>query len=107
MKVDVGESQPRSIVAGIANRFSPEDLIDQKRRGRKPKTIMGVKSEGMLMAAGGERLQSLVTAGADFPTGTPMSLFGSGDTFILIAQTPSGTHIQTLSETTEPGSVVR
>ena len=30
MKVDVGEEQPRSIVAGIASRFKPEELINQK-----------------------------------------------------------------------------
>lgn len=110
MKVDVGEPEPRNIVAGIANRFSPEELIDQKVTvvaNLKPSKLRGVKSEGMLMAAGGDRLQSLVTAGADFTTGTPMTLFGSGDTFILIAQTETGTYLQALSETTEPGAVVR
>ena len=110
MKVDVGEPEPRNIVAGIANRFSPEELIDQKVTvvaNLKPSKLRGVKSEGMLMAAGGDRLQSLVTAGSDFATGTPMTLFGSGDTFILIAQTETGTYLQALSETTEPGAVVR
>jgi methionine--tRNA ligase beta chain len=110
MKVDVGEEQPRSIVAGIASRFKPEELINQKVTvvaNLKPSKLRGVPSEGMLMAAGGERLQSLVTAGADFKTGTPMNLFGSENMFILIAQTPEGNHIQTLSEATEPGSVVR
>ena len=64
MKVDVGEEQPRSIVAGIASRFKPEELINQKVTvvaNLKPSKLRGVPSEGMLMAAGGERLQSLVT----------------------------------------------
>ena len=110
MKVDVGEEQPRSIVAGIASRFKPEELINQKVTvvaNLKPSKLRGVPSEGMLMAAGGDRLQSLVTAGAEFKTGTPMTLFGTENMFVLIAKTTDGTHIQTLSETTEPGSVVR
>ncbi len=110
MKVDVGEDSPRSIVAGIASRFSPEELIKQKVTvvaNLKPSKLRGVPSEGMLMAAGGERLQSLVTAGADFPTGTPMTIFGEDEMFVLIAKTENGNHIQTLSEATEPGSVVR
>ena len=110
MKVDVGEEQPRSIVAGIANRFSPEELVNQKVTvvaNLKPSKLRGVRSEGMLMAAGGERLQSLVTAGADFKTGTSMHLFGTENMFVLIAKASEGTHLQTLSETTEPGSVVR
>ncbi len=110
MKVDVGEAQPRSIVAGIASRFKPEELINQKVTvvaNLKPSKLRGVPSEGMLMAAGGDRLQSLVTAGSEFKTGTPMTLFGTENMFILIAKTEDGTHIQTLSEDTEPGSVVR
>ncbi len=110
MKVDVGEDQPRSIVAGIASRFTPEELVNQKVTvvaNLKPSKLRGVPSEGMLMAAGGERLQSLVTAGADFPTGTSISVFGEGEHFVLIAKGTDGNHIQTLSESTEPGSVVR
>ena len=110
MKVDVGEQAPRNIVAGIANRFTPEELVDQKVTvvaNLKPSKLRGVRSEGMLMAAGGDRLQSLVTAGANFPPGTSMTVFGSSDRFILIAQTEKGNHLQTLSESTEPGSVVR
>ena len=80
MKVDVGEEQPRSIVAGIASRFKPEELINQKVTvvaNLKPSKLRGVPSEGMLMkVAGGDRLQSLVTAGAEFKTGTPMTLLG-------------------------------
>ena len=110
MKVDIGEEQPRSIVAGIASRFAPEELLKQKVTvvaNLKPSKLRGVPSEGMLMAAGGERLQSLVTAGVEFPTGTPMTTFGDADMFVLIAKSTEGTYLQTLSEQTEPGAVVR
>ena len=104
------KSSPEALSLGIASRFKPEELINQKVTvvaNLKPSKLRGVPSEGMLMAAGGERLQSLVTAGAEFKTGTPMTLFGTENTFVLIAKTDDGTHIQTLSEATEPGSVVR
>ena len=63
LRVDVGEEETRSVVAGIANRFSPEDLIEQKVTlvsNLKPSKLRGVPSQGMLMAAGGDQLQSLV-----------------------------------------------
>lgn len=111
MKVDVGEDAPRSIVAGIANRFSPEELLNHKVTvvaNLKPSKLRGIESRGMLMAAGGEILQSLAVPAGDFPTGTPVSIFGEGDHFLLVARpTTKAPQLQTLSEITAPGSVVR
>ena len=94
MKVDVGKNNHVALLLGIASRFKPEELVNQKVTvvaNLKPSKLRGVPSEGMLMAAGGERLQSLVTAGVQFKTGTPMTLFGTENTFVLIAQTTDGT----------------
>lgn len=111
MKVDIGEDTPRSIVAGIANRFSPEDLLNHKVTvvaNLKPSKLRGIESRGMLMAAGGEMLQSLAVPAGDFPTGTTIGLFGEGDHFLLQATPANGDALlQTLSEKTIPGSVVR
>ena len=60
------------------------------------------------MAAGGEMLQSLAVPSAEFPTGTPVGIFGEGDHFLLLAKPTNGlAQLQTLSEKTIPGSVVR
>ena len=111
MMVDVGEAEPRSIVAGIANRFSPEELLNHKVSvvaNLKPSKLRGIKSEGMLMAAGGEKLQSLAVAQQDVPTGSPIRLFGSAEYFLLLTS-PEGKDpvLHGLSEETIPGSVVR
>ena len=111
MMVDVGEEEPRSIVAGIANRFTPEELLKQKVTvvaNLKPSKLRGIESRGMLMAAGGEMLQSLAVPGGDIPNGTPISIFGKGEYVLLLAMpTESAAILQTLSEETLPGSVVR
>jgi methionyl-tRNA synthetase len=68
MKVDVGEEQPRTIVAGIATRFAPEDLPGKRIVvvvNLAPAKLRGVLSEGMLLAAGGKEVVDLVTVDAD------------------------------------------
>ncbi|TNE44046.1 MAG: methionine--tRNA ligase [Deltaproteobacteria bacterium] len=54
LTVDVGEENPRPIVAGIALSFAPEDLVNQRIAvvtNLKPAKIFGRRSEGMLLAA--------------------------------------------------------
>ena len=64
LKVEVGEDRPRSIVAGIAAKYSPGDLVGKKIvivANLKPRKLRGVLSEGMLLAATGSELEGLVT----------------------------------------------
>ena len=73
LKVDVGEDNPRTIVAGIANRYAPEDLAGQTVVvviNLKPAKLRGVVSEGMLLAAGGGNVQGLVTVSEEVTPGT-------------------------------------
>jgi len=111
MKVDLGEEQPRSIVAGIANRFTPKELLNQKITAvanLKPSKLRGILSQGMLLAAGGERLQSMVVPSKSFRNGTKVNLFGENTFFLLKADSSDGSsNLQTLSEKTTPGSIVR
>ncbi len=54
LKVDLGEENPRQIVAGIKEFYSPNELIDSQVcvvANLKPAKIMGLLSEGMLLAA--------------------------------------------------------
>jgi methionyl-tRNA synthetase len=54
LTVDVGESTPRQILSGIANEYTPEQLVDRKiivLTNLKPKKMMNLESKGMLLAA--------------------------------------------------------
>ena len=54
MSVDIGEPQPRSIVAGIAEAYQPQDLIGRKVvivANLQPRKLRGIPSEGMVIAA--------------------------------------------------------
>ncbi len=63
LKVDLGEKEPRQIVAGIKEYYSADSLIDTQVcvvANLKPAKIMGLKSEGMLLAAKDDEGLSLV-----------------------------------------------
>ncbi|BAI60808.1 methionyl-tRNA synthetase [Methanocella paludicola SANAE] len=52
--IDVGEARPRQIVSGIAEQYSPEEMVGKTVvviTNLKPVKIMGVESNGMVMAA--------------------------------------------------------
>ncbi len=54
LEVDLGEEQPRQIVAGIGSSYQPEELVGKLIvvvANLKPATLMGVESRGMLLAA--------------------------------------------------------
>lgn len=52
--VDTGEENPRQILSGISNWYTPEDLQDKfiiVCVNLKPRKMMGIESQGMLLAA--------------------------------------------------------
>ena len=54
-QIDIGEPEPRQIVAGIGKAYEPGDLVGKKIMvvtNLKPVKLMGVESRGMLLAAG-------------------------------------------------------
>ncbi len=54
LKVDIGESEPRTIVAGIALAYEPEQLIGRKVvivANLQPRKLRGLTSQGMIVAA--------------------------------------------------------
>jgi len=64
LKIDIGEAEPRNIVAGIASKYAPEDLVGKQVvivANLKPAKLRGVVSEGMLLACGGKAIEGLVT----------------------------------------------
>lgn len=110
LSVDLGETEPRSVVAGIANRFKPEELVNQRVTAvanLKPSKMRGVPSLAMLLAAGGEQLQSMVTPPESVGNGVVIERFGSGETQLLALRSNDGLSLLGLSEPTIPGSIVR
>jgi len=74
LEVDLGET--RTIVAGIASSYSPEELIGKQVivvANLKPAKIMGIISNGMLMAATDENGCTVATLDRKVKPGTPLS----------------------------------
>jgi methionyl-tRNA synthetase len=73
LKVDLGEAEPRTICAGIAARYNPEELMGQQIvvvANLAPRPLRGITSQGMVLAAGAEGVQALVTLTGDVTPGT-------------------------------------
>jgi methionyl-tRNA synthetase len=73
MKVDIGEPEPRTIVAGIAEAYTPQQLLNRKVvivANLQPRKLRGLESNGMIVAASIEGGQP-VLAGfhEDIPAG--------------------------------------
>ncbi|MFY9725730.1 MAG: methionine--tRNA ligase, partial [Bryobacteraceae bacterium] len=51
MKVDIGEAEPRTIVAGIAEAYTPAELVNRKVvivANLQPRKLRGIESNGMI-----------------------------------------------------------
>lgn len=58
LQVDDGQGE-RQLVAGLGQYYSPEDLVGRRIvivANLEPKTLMGLESQGMLLAADSEEL---------------------------------------------------
>jgi len=63
LQVDLGGEQ-RQIVAGIGKKYGPDDVVGKTIvvvANLKPAKLMGVESQGMVLAAGDQDVQGLVT----------------------------------------------
>ena len=75
LRVDVGEEVPRQILAGIREFYSPEELINTQVcvvANLKPAKLMGLLSEGMLLAAKDEDGLCLIRPEKPRKAGTPI-----------------------------------
>ncbi|HEX2121191.1 MAG TPA: methionine--tRNA ligase subunit beta, partial [Thermoanaerobaculia bacterium] len=73
LKIDVGTEQ-RTIVAGIAEAYTPEQLVGRTIAivfNLKPAKLMGIESNGMVLAASPEGGKPMLVAfDGDVPPGT-------------------------------------
>ncbi len=75
LQIDIG-SEKRQIVAGIAQHYTPENIVGKKIivvKNLKPAEIRGIKSNGMLLAATKKKDLTLLTLDRDMPVGAKIS----------------------------------
>lgn len=72
LRVDLG-TEHRQIVAGIGAKYEPDQLVGKTIvvvANLKPAKLMGVESQGMVLAAGDKEVMGLVTLAEDAEPGT-------------------------------------
>lgn len=72
LKIATG-SGTRNVVAGIAEYYSPEEIVGKKVilvANLKPANVRGIESQGMILAATGKNELSIITVDRDMPLGT-------------------------------------
>ncbi|HEY3268043.1 MAG TPA: methionine--tRNA ligase [Armatimonadota bacterium] len=72
MTIDVGEPEPRSLVAGVAQHYTPEEMVGKSIivvANLQPAKIRGVQSNGMLLAAEADGKVILLGPLGDLPPG--------------------------------------
>ncbi len=73
LKVDLGEPEARTIAAGIAEAYAPEQVVGKRVvvvANLAKRAIRGIESNGMLLAAGEPPKLTLVDVPGDLPPGT-------------------------------------
>jgi methionyl-tRNA synthetase len=73
MTADLGEGSPRTIVAGIALAYKPEELVGRQVvvvANLQPAKLMGVESNGMVLAASVDGRPFLLHPDSQVPNGT-------------------------------------
>jgi methionyl-tRNA synthetase len=76
LQVDIGEENTRQVVAGIKEWYSAEEMMDTQVcvvANLKPAKLMGLKSEGMLLAAKDENGLCMIRPEKPKTAGTPIS----------------------------------
>lgn len=74
LTVEVGEENPRQIISGIKEYFSDiSELVGRQApflTNLEPRTIRGLESQGMILAAGDDDIFSLLHPAVTVPAGT-------------------------------------
>jgi methionyl-tRNA synthetase len=82
LEVDAGEANPRSIVAGIRAHYAPDALVGRRivfLSNLAPRTIRGVPSQGMILAADGGGRPVLLAPPVESAPGEYVEGRSSGD----------------------------
>lgn len=72
LKVDLGEEESRQILAGVKQWYKPEDFAGKQVVvvvNLEPRTMMGLESQGMMLAADSEDGPVFLTVPKSLPAG--------------------------------------
>jgi methionyl-tRNA synthetase len=76
LTVDCGEETPRQIISGIKHFFDDIQVLVGKQApfilNLEPRTIRGLESQGMILAAGDSEIFTLLEPEQNVPPGTPV-----------------------------------
>lgn len=105
-EVDVGEEEPRTICSGLVNFVEEAELQERSvivLCNLKPRNMVGIKSNGMLMAASNEdhSVVKLLTPPADAPVGERVR-FGTMEGAQDAADTPNRVQKKKVFEAVQP-----
>lgn len=73
LKVDLGEGKNRQILAGVKQWYKPEEFVGKQIvivTNLEPRMMMGIESQGMMLAADSEGGPIFLTVPKQVPAGT-------------------------------------
>ena len=76
LAVEIGEPTPRQIIAGIGKVYEPETLVGRQIvivANLEPRIIMGLESQGMVLAVSGESGPIVLSPERPVPPGAVIS----------------------------------
>ena len=76
LQVDLGEAEPRQVVAGIGKAYSPGDLVGRQVvivANLEPRKVFGQLSSGMILAASDDAGPAVLAPARPIPPGTKVS----------------------------------
>ncbi len=77
LTLNIGQSEPRIVVSGIAEHFPNETELVGKQvvvlANLEPRTIRGIESQGMILAVSGDDSFALITPTSSVPPGSTIS----------------------------------
>ncbi|MDY0258317.1 MAG: methionine--tRNA ligase [Desulfovibrio sp.] len=76
LEIDFGEGQPRQILSGLAEHYSPEAMVGKRVcavLNLEPRKIRGLVSHGMVLTAGNDSGLTLLGLDSDVPNGSEIA----------------------------------
>ena len=76
LEIDFGEGQPRQILSGLAEHYSPEAMVGKRVcavLNLEPRKIRGLMSHGMVLTAGNDSTLTLLGLDSDVPNGSEIA----------------------------------
>ncbi len=73
LQVDLGEEEPRQVLAGIKKWYKPEGLVGKQVivvANLEPRQLMGIESQGMILAVEGKDGLALIQPSEEVDPGT-------------------------------------